>query len=243
MRLTRSLTLAAALSLVVAGLGACSGAEPTAPPKEDPAIVEPEGKTPPVAEDPVEEPAEEPVAVGDGTAASWAHPVTAEGELLTTVSGTGFTVDVYQVGVTQATRTGLFVNPETNEPIIPAGSDIVFVNYVVTNTGSEPLSLGSTLIQVEGTYDDWPYIQGMDTVTDFALFEQMGVNTSAARPDAYADPYVLVFEPGTSYSVGANFAHQPASPITFTATFVPVDSNGDLLHDQRQEVSGQATIA
>lgn len=245
MRLTRTLTAAAAVSLMIAGLTACSGGDSDPAPEDDATVAPvPEVKDP-KTEAPEEEPEpEEPEApAGGGAAASWANPVTTPGELLTTISGTGFTVDVYQVGVTQATRTGSFLNPDTNAPIIPVGSDIVFVNYVVTNTGSEPLSLGSPLIQVNGKYDDWPYLQGMDTVVDNSLYEQMGVNTSAARPDSYVDPYVLAFEPGTSYSVGMNFAHQPGSPITFTATFVPVDANGDLLHDAREEVAGQATIA
>jgi len=181
--------------------------------------------------------------VDAGGAASWANPVTTGGELLTTISGTGFKVNVYQVGVTQATRTGSFVNPDTNKPIIPVGSDIVFVNYVVTNTGSKPLSLGASLIQVNGKYEDWPYMQGMDTVTDSALFKKMGVNTDATKPGSFVDPYVLTFEPGTSYSVGTNFAHQARSPITFTAKFIPVDAKGDLLHDGTQEATGQATIA
>lgn len=247
MRPARSLAAAAALCLAVVGLSACSADDDTAPDDAIPAA-EPSEKAPePVVEKEPED--EEPAAEADaadatdGSAAPWANPVTTGGDLLATLSGDGFTVDVYQVGVTQATRTGSFVTPDTNEPIIPVGSDIVFVNYVVTNTGSEPLSLGSSLIQVKGTYEDWPYLQGMDSVTDNALFEQMGVNTSAARPDSYVDPYVLAFEPGDSYSIGTNFAHQPGSPIVFTATFVPVDANGDLLHDARQEVTAQATIA
>lgn len=237
MRHARRFATAAALLLTVAGISACSGAEPTATPQKTPPAVEPEEQAEPEPDEAEVEPAD------GGAAASWANPVTTNGELLTTLAGTGFTVDVYQVGVTQATRSGLWVDPDTQEPIIAEGSDIVFVNYVVTNTGSESLTLGSLLIQVEAKYDDWPYLQGMDTVSDFDLYEQMGVNVNGARPDAYADPYVLVFEPGTQYSVGSNFAHQPASPITFTATLVPVDENGELLHDARQEVTGQATIA
>ena len=240
MHLARSLATAATVCLAVAGLTACSGDDDATPDDAAPTVEPSEEAPEPVEEEPEDE---EPAAPTDGSAAPWANPVTTPGDLLTTLSGDGFTVDVYQVGVTQATRTGSFVNPDTNEPIIPVGSDIVFVNYVVTNTGSAPLSLGSSLIQVKGTYDDWPWAQGMDSVTDFDLFEQMGVNVNAARPDAYVDPYVLAFEPGASYSVGANFAHQPGSPIVFTATLVPVDANGDLLHDARQEVSAPATIA
>ena len=43
-------------------------------------------------------------------------------------------------------------------------------------------------------------------------------------------------------SVGDNFHHQPNSPITFSARYTPVDDQGDMLHDERVEAEGSATI-
>jgi hypothetical protein len=185
---------------------------------------------------------EDPVAdSGDYTTAPWAHPVTEGGDLLTTLEIGDVVVEVFQVGVTQATKTGGFVDPEENEPIIDVGDDIVFLNYIVTNNG-DPIDLGSLLVDVDPRYDDWPYMQGMDSITDFDLTEQMGVNRNALAPGDMPDPIIYTFGTGESFSVGDNFHHQPGSPITFSARYTPVDEEGDMLHDERVEGEGTATI-
>lgn len=116
-------------------------------------------------------------------------------------------------------RTGGLVDPEENEPIIDVG-DIVFVNYVVTNHG-DPLDLGSLLVAVSPPYDDWPYGEGMDSITDFELTEEMGVNRTAIAPGQMPDPVIYTLGSGESFSVGDNFHHQPGSPITFSARYTP----------------------
>lgn len=190
------------------------------------------------AEDTTEEPAS---GGGDYTAAPWAEPVTDVGELLTTIELGDVVVEVFQVGVTQATKTGGFVDPEENEPIIDVGDDIVFVNYVVTNNG-DPLDLGSLLVDVDGRYDDWPYMQGMDSITDFDLTEEMGVNRTALVPGEMPDPIIYTLGTGESFSVGDNFHHQPGSAITFSARYTPVDDEGEMLHEERVEGEAAATI-
>ncbi len=256
-------------SLALFGLAGCSSddtEEPTTPavqeeqqdtgtePTEDPAAqtaaedtadntaddvadaTEPAGGT--GTEDTTEEPA---AGSGDYTTAPWAEPVTDVGELLTTVELGDVVVEVFQVGVTQATKTGGFVDPEENEPIIDVGDDIVFVNYVVTNHG-DPLDLGSTLVDVSPRYEDWPYMQGMDSITDFELTEEMGVNRTAIAPGDMPDPIIYTLGTGESFSVGDNFHHQPGSAITFAARYTPVDDEGELLHEERIETEASATI-
>ena len=121
------------------------------------------------------------------------------------------------------------------------GDDIVFVNYVVTNHG-DPLDLGSLLVAVTPRYDDWPYMQGMDSITDSDLTEEMGVNRTALAPGQMPDPIIYTLGTGESFSVGDNFHHQPNSPITFSARYTPVDDEGDMLHDERVEGEAAATI-
>lgn len=181
-----------------------------------------------------------PVATGDFVAASWANPVTNPGDLLTTITGDGFQVDVYQVGTAAATKTGQFANPDTNKPIIEVGAELVFVNYIVTNTGTEDIPLSYSLVDVTARYADWPYLQGMDSVVDFALDEQMGINRSGLGTGDDDQPFV--WEPGTSFSYGQNFLYEANGPITFSASLTPVDENGDLLHDLGQDVDAETTI-
>lgn len=216
-------------------------AEETAEDTEDDTADDVSGATEPAdpgAEDTTEEPA---AGSGDYTAAPWAEPVTDVGELLTTIELGDVVVEVFQVGVTQATKTGGFVDPEENEPIIDVGDDIVFVNYVVTNNG-DPVDLGSSLVAVSPRYDDWPYMQGMDSITDFELTEEMGVNRNARAVGEMPDPIIYTLGTGESFSVGDNFHHQPGSAITFSGRYTPVDDEGDLVHDDRVEGEASATI-
>lgn len=246
MRISRGIATLSIAALTLVGVSACSSDEPeeTTTTAEETEAPEPE-ETESEASEPEEdadsdEEAEAPA--GTGSAASWANPVTTPGTLLTTVTSDQFTLDIYQVGVTQATKTGQFVDPDGN-PIITEGSDIVFVNYVVTNTSGETIPLGASLVDVSPRYADWPYMQGMDSVVDSDLFEAQEVNSGAAAAGSYVDPYVLAWEPDTQFSYGENFRHQVGSPITFTVTMIPVDDQGELLHDQKVEVTADTTIA
>lgn len=184
---------------------------------------------------------ESPMGGAAGNQAEWANPVTDGGEHIATIEVGDITVEVFQIGVTQATRSGLFVDPENNRPIIDVGDDIVFVNYVVTNHG-DPIDLSISLVGIDATYDDWPFIQGMDTITDAALFDQMGVNRDALATGSFREPGIYTFGTGERYSYGENFRHQPGSPITFDVRVTPVDAEGKLVHDLREQAEGHGEI-
>lgn len=171
---------------------------------------------------------------------SWALPATTEGDKIATIEAGGIVIEVYQVAVTQATKTGQFATQD-GEPLIAVGDDIVFINYVISNTG-DPIDLGSSLVLISARYDDWPYLQGMDSVVDRALFEQIGVYSSPFGPDSYVDPGVYAFGTDERYSYGQNFPYQSGSPIGFSVSVTPVDADGDLLHDEGLDVEGAGTI-
>lgn len=177
---------------------------------------------------------------GDGDTASFAKPVTTPGELLSSATGEGFQVDIYQVGTATASKTGQFANPDTNKPIIEVGAELVYVNYVVTNTGSEDIALTYSLVDVSPRYDDWPYMQGMDSVVDSAQFDSLQVNSSALAVGTGDSPFI--WEPGTSFSYGENFLYQAGSPIEFVVSLIPSDEAGELLHDLKQEIKVNTTI-
>ena len=199
-------------------------------------------ETKPSASESTPEPTEttEATADGDFTAAEWANPVTNPGELLTTVEGTNFTVDVYQVGTDIATSGGQFVDPDTMELLLAEGDEIVFVNYVATNTSDADIPLSASLVNMTARYADWKYMQGMDAVVDFDLDEKMGINRTAIAPSKAVAPYI--WKAGESFSFGQNFKYQPDSAITFAASLTESDAEGDLDHDTRQEVKVETTI-
>ncbi len=177
---------------------------------------------------------------GAGEVAEWAEPYETPGELLTTIEGENFQVDVYQVDTTESPKDGSFVNPDTNEPILAEGDPIVFVNYVFTNTSDEDIPLSFSLVDVNAEYANWEWMQGMDTITDRDLWEEMGVLSTTVTPDGSEAPFI--WEPGTTFAAGDNFHYQPGESITFTARLTPSDDEGDLVHDERQEVEVETTI-
>jgi hypothetical protein len=225
-KLSRSLAPLAIVGIVLTGLVACSStsgekaAQPThsAPTK----------------------PTKAPVAAGNGSAPSWANPLTKPGTLLTSGSGTNFKVDIYEVGTATASRTGQFADPDTNKPIISAGDKIVYVNYVFTNTGSASIPLGYSLGEVEPRYADWPYLQGMDSVVDSAQEKQENVNDTAIAPTGANAPYE--WKAGESFSYGQNFKYEAGEAITFDVTMIPVLASGDLDESKKQEVKVDSAI-
>lgn len=253
MRITRGIASLTVAGLAVAGLAACSSddsdkdtsvitttdaTEETTEASDEPT----EEPTEEESEEATDEPTEDSDAAASGDSPAWAVPTTTPGEKIATIEGTSFTVDIYQVGTATASKTGQFVDPDTNLPLIAEGDEVVYVNYVMTNTGSEEIPLSYNLVSVTAEYADWPYLQGMDSVVDSAQFEEMDVTSFAIAPGT-GEEAPFAWAPGQTFSYGQNFKYQAGSPITFDATLTPSDDAGDLVHDKREEVSVDATIS
>jgi hypothetical protein len=201
---------------------------PETPASEEPTEVESAEGTPP------------PGAAGGNPA--WALPPVTTGDLVTTINAGDVTVEVYQVGTAKADDTGSFTDPDTNKPLIEVGDTLVFLNYVITNNGA-PIDLGSSLVDVSARYDDWPYLQGMDGLSGDELYEAQGIHDSDLAPDGFNEAGIYTHGTGETFSYGDNFEYQKGSPIDFTVTYVPVDDEGELLHDQKVEKEGSGKIA
>ncbi|WP_050992976.1 hypothetical protein [Salinibacterium sp. PAMC 21357] len=226
LRFSRPLAAASLAGIGIFGLAACAAEPAPAPEAAD--------------VDTTEEAEEVPAVNAEGQPA-WALPAVTAGEKISTITVGDIVVEVYQVDVVAATKTGQFANPDTNKPIIDIGDDIVFVNYVVSNTG-DAIDLGASLVNVSARYDDWPYLQGMDSVVDRDLFTAVGLSYDIFGPDSFVDPSIYTFGTGERYSTAQNFPYQAGSPITFDATVTPVDADGDLDHDKRAEAEATGTI-
>ena len=176
-----------------------------------------------------------------GPQPEWAAPVNAAGTEIGSAMVGDVQVSVLQAAVTQATRTGQWSDPDTHEPLIDVGDDIVVVNYVVTNTGA-PVDLASLLVKIEPRYDDWQWGQGMDSVVDTAMWTELGLSNVPTIPSVAVNLTSFTLGTGESYGYAENFAYQPGSPITFDISLTPADADGTLLHDQRIETELHAVI-
>ncbi|MDT0203398.1 hypothetical protein [Nocardioides sp. AE5] len=241
----RRTTVVAAVLIPLLGLAAC-GSDDEPDENNNSSQTTDEAPTPedePTEEEsePAEDESSEPAGTASGENPEWAHPVTTPGELLTTIEAGDLTVEVYQVGLAEATKDGMLVDSETKESIMKKGDEIVFVNYVVTNNG-DPIDFGSSLVQVNAKYADWNYLGGMPSDSSSDLFEEQGVNKSGVVPGTRTDPPIYTLGSGQTLSFGDNFLYQKGSEVTFEVRYTPVDAEGELIHDERVEAEGTTTI-
>jgi hypothetical protein len=219
-KLIRSLAVVAATVVLMTGLAACSVSPFT-------------GRVGPSSSATVPE-------ASYGPLPSWANPLTTPGNLLTSVTGTNFKADIYQVATAPAAKDGQFADPSTGKPIIKVGDKIVYVNYVFTNTGTSTIRLGNDLVSIEPRYANWPYLQGMDSIADAEQAKAMKVNLNAFGPSAGSAPFD--WKPGASFSYGENFTYESNSAISFTVTVIPVSASDAPDVAKKQIVTASTTI-
>lgn len=212
----------AVTAMAAFGLAACGGdddteAEETPTSEETPTVEEPE---PEETED---------APTGEGTPAPWANPITTEGELIATFEAGDFTIEAYQSGVDTANRSSMLVDPDTEEPVIQEGDEVVVLNYVVTNNG-DPVNLNYGVdSSVRLKYDSWPYLQS-PSVSDSDLFEQFGVNSNPIAP-GNTDLDAFPLGTGEQIAFGEILLYQPGEAYTLDADFTLVDDSGERTGD------------
>lgn len=173
----------------------------------------------------------------DSGAPAWAEDVTTPGKKIDTMKLGDLTVTIYQVDTGKAPEDSRLVDKDSKEPLLKKGDPIVFLNYVVTNHG-KTVKLGSSLVDIRAKYADWKYLGGMPTVSDDDLMERKNINDRAI--DEIQDPTVYPIKKGQTISFGVAFKYQKDKPLELEASYVPVDKNGDLIHDDK--VEAQTTI-
>lgn len=239
MKRARLTAMGTVTTVAIVALAAC-GSEGTPVPPESATTTPASVESSPSA-GPTDEAASSDVTATVGPQPEWAAPVNATGTEIGSAMVGDVRVSVLQAAVTEATRTGQWSDPDTHEPLIDVGDDIVIVNYVVTNTG-EPVDLASLLVSIEPRYDDWQWGQGMDSVVDTAMWTELGLSNIPTIPAVAVNLKAFTLGTGESYGYAENFAYQPGSPITFAISLTPADSDGTLLHDQRLESELHAVI-
>jgi hypothetical protein len=150
-----------------------------------------------------------------------------------------WSVDVYQVGTAKTESDSMFVDPKTNKNILPKGSEVVFVNFVVTNTSSAAIPLSISLADPQLTAADWRYITSQPGAAHSSEYDAMKVSDDGYTVGSSA-PFVV--EPGQMFAQATSIKYVPGQKAEAAVGLIPVDSAGKLLHDKKEEGTTTVTI-
>ena len=223
----RTPALIAASAVLALGLTACSAseAEETAP---QPVVEE-------TAE--AEETAEDTADVEAGAMPEWGEGSLDVGEKIGAIDTDSWHVDVYQVGTGVTDKNSLMVDAETN--LLPAGSEVVYVNFVFTNTTDEEIPLSISLGSPQIASTSWAYLGGQPSFTSSAGYEALGLSDDGKQV-GFDAPFLVA--PGQSFAQATNFAYVPGDESEAEVGLIQVDDAGELLHDTKEEGAVIVTI-
>lgn len=193
-------------------------------------------------EEVVEEAPEEPA--GDGSMPEWADGAVDIGDKIGSTSTESWNVDVYQVGTATTTSDSMFVDSDSGDNLLPEGSEVVFLNFVVTNTTDETFNVGAGFASPDVRYLDWQYMGGMPAESSAEAYEGLGLANSLVKVGAIEDfdNVQLPIAPGQSIAVATNFLYTPGAEARVNLTLTPVDAEGDLDHDRAEKVDEDFTF-
>lgn len=181
---------------------------------------------------------------GTGAMPDWAAGAVDVGEKIGSTSTENWQVDIYQVGTAKTERDSMFVDSETNTNLLPAGSEVVFLNFVYTNTSGETINVGNGFGMPDVRTSDWAYMTGMPGESSSEAFEALGLANNIVKPGAITDynNVQLPVASGQSVPVATSLKYTPGSSATVHATMVPVDGSGHLDHDRTEKVADDFTF-
>jgi hypothetical protein len=223
-----AVAVAAALATALVG---CSAAEAPAPKP----TTQQQDKTPSKAPETPKEDA--PAATGD--APEWAEGAVDKGDKLGEITTDGWKVQIYQVGTSKTEKDSMFVDKETGKNLLPAGSDVVFLNFVYTNTSSAAVNLGASLGSPTLRSTSWKYMSGQPGESSGKAYEALGLSDDGHKTGVQ-QPYVV--GPGQTFSQADSIAYVPGDKVEASVRITPVDDAGSLVHDKKQEGKTELTI-
>lgn len=227
----KTLSLIAVGAMLTLGLAGCSAAEESE--QEDKAPVS-EESTPQEAPE-----AENETETATGDSPEWAEGALDVGESLGEFSTDSWSVEVFQVGTAKTTKDSMFVDKESGENLLPSGAEVVYVNFVVTNTSDADIQLGHSLSSASLEAADWQYMGGQPSFSDSATYESFKLSNDGLQTGADA-PFIV--GPGQSFAQATNIKYVAGQKVVAEVRITPVDDAGDLLHDDKEQAEAELTI-
>lgn len=175
-----------------------------------------------------------------GPSPDWAANPTDVGELIGTTHTDSWQIDIFQVGNSTALRDSIWEDRDTGDNLLPAGTELVVVNYVWTNVSDEPLHIHLRMGEAVVKYEGYKYLGGLSNDTSEEIFEPFGLNRDVVKEDVlYAAPDIASFyatvEPGQSVGSPESFEYQPDKEYTFEFKVFPTNESGETDFGTREE--------
>lgn len=247
-KITRKALLAAsALAATTLTLTACGGGTPAAPSSSTPAA-SPSATSPapttsaaPSTTPASSSPADPTIGNGlpDGlpNQPKWAAGSLDAGEKIGAVKTKNFSVDVFQVGTGKLAKdTTGYSDPKKD---LKAGTEVVYANFVFTNTSSKPITLSRALGTPRLVMDGWTSAGAMPGELDDAVFKRFDISTMGlvfvAEP-----PYTV--KPGEKFSQATSVQYKPGWKGKATVELIPGDDHGVRTDATTEKGEGAVTL-
>lgn len=229
-----SARILAVATVMIGGLAlaGCSAAAPTDP---DPGVT----RTPP-APSASEETARPSPPAGSGSGSAdagprpeWAVNPLDIGTFVGEAAAGDWRVQAYNVGTARTATDGTWAMPESNEPVMPAGTELTMYNLVITNTGGRTELLDGTEVAMSEHQGVPDYAAVLGTNED-EPFAELGLSRNAydtATYDAlpkYGDERGFAVGPGESFAAATSTWTDPGA-VRLMVTVNVMDEQGKRL--------------
>lgn len=194
---------------------------------------------------PTDAPTTTPSAEASGETPEWYIGHIGLGDLVGEGSTDTWSVQAFQVGTGTADKDSNEVDPDTRESLLPAGTEVVFLNFEVTNISDATRNI-NTVPTPAVKVDDWPFLGGQPGVVTPALYEAVGLTQDATDyqklPKAPNDSMLFTVKPGETIAGATSIKYEPGTKPNVTVSFAEKDDSGELIESSMEDLDFTISI-
>ncbi|MFV0435741.1 MAG: hypothetical protein ACK5LO_17450 [Leucobacter sp.] len=170
-----------------------------------------------------------------------------QGTLLATAQSNSWQVDVWQAGTGPIAADAGFLADESNgdleqgEALIPAGTEMVYLNFQFTNITDKPIGVPVSFGMPDVRSATWDHEAPMPGDFNFEAYEKLGIAMPLVREDLAEEPELPV-QPGETIARATSIVYEPGVDSIATMAFPTVDKDGIVDHDDDETVTVAFTI-
>lgn len=185
------------------------------------------------------EPEAKPASTGDR--AEWAINPVDLGEKVGEAQGNSWSIQVFRVDNATTSTDGLWAMPETNEPVMPTGTEMTVYNVVFTSTSAEDILIetGASVSLIHQGVEDYKATLSShdpEMFDAFGLADRIFDIATLDQITKYGDERGLIVKPGESFAVPSNTWAVPGE-VKVDAYVNAMDESGKRLVDESEIIS------